>query len=167
MNDKKESVKRAIDRYMSKQLGQSKPRRKNQAPEKELERRIMPYLNGLGIFANVVESKAVYSAASGLYLSGQAVSGFPDIVGCNNSGQFVAVELKAPGRRSTIRPAQRSFLMKVISTNGFACCCDSIESFSAVYSAWIAADSAMKKAVLINDLPKEKAAANDDDCLFD
>lgn len=164
--DKKQSVKNAIDRYLAKQLGQSKPKRKNKSPEKEVQQRLFPVLEMLGIFANVVESKAVYSASAGRYLSGQAASGFPDLIGCNNAGCIVAIELKSPGKRSTLRPAQRAFLLRVIASNGFACVTDSVDHFSAIYSKWLLSDSALKKSVLMNDLPVKRNVTNLDDVLF-
>lgn len=164
--DKKQSVKNAIHKFIAKQNKSAAPRRKNKKPEKELESKLLPVLKMHGIFASVVESKAVYSAGAGRYLSGQAASGFPDIVGCNNQGAFLAIELKAPGRRSTVRPSQRQFLLNVIAHNGFAVVTDSVDHFVQLYSRWILIDSALKKSILLNDLPKEKAA-KDDGQLFD
>lgn len=154
----RESTKKAIESYILKHTKDvSKLKRKHNRPEKEVEKQVMSWCRDHNIFANVVESKAVYSAAAGRYLSGQASAGFPDIVAINNLGRFLAIELKSPGRRSTIRPNQYDFLIQVISLNGFACVTDSVSHLSSLYFSWLNSPDALKKSVLLNDLPKKKA----------
>lgn len=150
----KKSTIDAIAKFSEKQIKkQTTRKRRNGSPEKELEKRIKPVIQSLGIFAVVVESKAVYSAAAGMYLSGQTQAGFPDLVGLNNHGTFCAIELKAPGRRSTVRTHQSEFLLNVISRNGFACVTDSVEHFVGIYTKWIGANDEYKKSILLADLP--------------
>jgi hypothetical protein len=151
----KKRIEQSILKFNSNLVSvKSDRRQKNQKPEKEVQKKIIPLLKTLGIFANVVESKAVFSASSGRYISGQASAGFPDIVGINPAGFFVAVELKAPGKRSSLKSHQREFLLQVIALNGFACCTDSPENFLQTYNSWLNSPSEMRKDLLISSLPK-------------
>lgn len=150
-----ESTKQAILRYHQKQLNQSTGRKKkNDKPEKLVERDVMAWCKNAGFFVNVVESKAVYSAKAGIYHSGQTRAGTPDIIGCSNTGLFVAIELKARGRRNTLREAQREYICEVISRGGFACVVDSADYLAEIWR--IFNGSLNKKATLLGYLPKEK-----------
>ena len=152
------SVKDALYAYSEKQLKKNKPkRRKNKKPEREVERQVMAWLNKNGFSCHVVESKAVYSPSAGRYVRGQAVSGFTDIVGCDKNGTAVFIELKAPGRKSTIKEHQRAFITEKIRHNCFALCTDSVNFLSSSYENWIKISHLNKQVFLYSLLPKKKA----------
>lgn len=116
----------AVEKHHAKQI--KTPRTKpNGKPEKEVSLACMAWLKANGFSCNVVESKAVYSEASGRYMSGQTDPGFSDCVGVHVSSVAVFIEFKAKGRLSTLRPAQKAFLRDKIKHNAFACVVDSVE----------------------------------------
>lgn len=150
-----ESTKAALMRYYENQLNKNTGRKKkNGNPEKIVEKAVMEWAKNQGWFINVVESKAVFSAKSGIYHHGQTVSGTSDLIGCSNTGLFVAIELKAKGRLATLREAQRHYICEVISRGGFACVVDGVDRLAEIWSLFNV--SFNKKATLLEWLPKEK-----------
>ena len=66
----------------------------------------------------------------GAYVTYGLCIGSSDLIGdcpINGVAVFVAVEVKAPGKRATID--QEAFLMSVTGRGGIGICCDSVESF--------------------------------------
>lgn len=159
------SAKDALLKYHQRQLKSTKrtPRKKNKKPEKVVEKDCLDWLDKHGFSINVVESKAVYSKAAGNYIRGQTVAGFPDLVGNDKDGHAVFIELKAPGKRSTIRPAQVDFLLNKIKTNCFAVCVDSVAYLSTAYALWSELEGENAKEYLHSLLPKKR---KDDSPLF-
>jgi len=140
----------------AKKHGPKKKRAKNKAPEKDVQREVMAWFIAHGFFISVIESKAVFSASAGRYLRGQAVSGFPDLVGCSPNGQATFVELKSPGRRNTLRDGQRDFLERAIAHGAFAVCTDTVDFLSMAYEHWLKVSGDNKKTFLLSLLPKQK-----------
>jgi len=143
-----------------------KPRTKNAKPEFELKKLIMKWLVDNGFNCNVVESKAVFSAAAGGYIRGQTDAGFSDIVGvCPYAGVACFIELKAPGKRSTLKEHQRQFLLDKARWFSFAVCVDSVELLNQTYREWVKLFSKgqMQEArtYLVNALPKESVKGKD------
>lgn len=136
MTDVKSRVEKAMNAYLTKDLRRGKRRGKNKTPEKDLQREIMKWLDDNKFSCHVVESKAVYSVAAGQYVRGQTVAGMPDIVGCDLIGTGVFIELKAKGRRGTLKEHQRQFLEEKIAKGAFAICCDSVEYLDENYRKW-------------------------------
>lgn len=161
----KDRIRKAVSDFYEKQSRvNSGPKRKNGKPEKILEHEVTRWLKSKDIAFSVVESKAVYSKSAGRYLNGQTQEGFSDIVGLDKHGNFIAIELKAPGRRSTLRPAQRVFLNDRISRGGFCACIDSLKLLDETYTEWLKTKS---KEFLLKSLPPEKSNLPDDKPLFD
>lgn len=155
----KESTKKALEAYYRKLLPapeNQSAKRTNKAPEKIIQKEIHLWLKAQGFYAFRVEAKAVYSHELGRYNQGQTIAGCPDELAVSCTGQFLAVEVKAPGKRSTLREAQREFLFEVISRNGFAACSDSVSHLSYLWSRYNSCDPALKKALLLADIPKER-----------
>lgn len=167
----KESTKQAIANWYARVDAKNKPKpvtRKNEAPEKLVEKEIRQWLSSQNIFHKIVESKAVLSSQYGGYRKGQADAGFPDLVGCLASGHFLAIELKALGRRSNLSGHQREFLLNVISNNGFACVSDSVSHVSYLLFSWQSLASVeARRELLLSDLPKQRAVKIDNSPLFD
>lgn len=152
----------ALNKYLTRQLPrEQKPKRSNAKPEFEVKKLVMRWLEANNFSCDAVESKAVYSHAAGSYVRGQAVAGFSDIVGvCNFGGAACYIELKAPGKRSTLKPHQRDFLMHKITLYAFAVCIDSIDDLADVYSRWLRfyrlGQLQEARALLMRHLPKAK-----------
>lgn len=161
----KDRVKKAIENYIEKETKPVKvsvsPRGK---PEKEFVKALYSYLIGKGWSIDIVDSAAVYSKSAGMYLNSMARVGMSDIVGNMPNGIAVYIEAKAPGRRSTVRPDQREFLIGKINTNCFAIVCDSIGYFDMAFEAWSSAVS--KKAFLLKELPELSSKWTDEGPLF-
>lgn len=137
------------------------PRKKPGKPEVELT--LLPlkkHLEAKEWSMTIIEAKANFSEESGRYTWGAVEPGFPDLSGNMPTGLAVFIEVKAPGKRSTIRPAQREFLLRKIATNCFAICCDSIEYFERVFGEWQKAEN--KKALLLRELPELAKKWRDD-----
>ncbi len=151
----KDGVRKSMEEYLKKQQPQPKSTEtrssKNKTPEKDFVKLILKHLRSLGWSVDVVDSAAVYSREAGMYLNSMARVGMSDIVGNMPNGIAVYIEAKAPGKRSTVRPDQREFLIGKIDTNCFAIVCDSIEYFERVFGEW--QTSNIKKAYLLKELP--------------
>lgn len=144
--------------------------RKNEKPEFEFKKVMVKWLSDNGWECDVVESKAVYNFAAGRYDHGQAEAGFSDIVGVVPwAGVGAFIELKAPGKRSTLKPHQRDFLLRKIKKGAFGVCVDSIEILSDTYKCWLALrkEGMNRESIvfLIECLPKIKEV--DDTLTFD
>lgn len=141
MDDYRKRVENALMRNSLRLLPKPKasPRQtRNKSPEKDVQREVMAWLRQHGFSVTVIESKAVYSQSAGRYLHGQVVSGFPDVVGCTASGHAVFIELKAPGRLKTVRPAQKAYLAEKIEHGAFCVVVDGVDRLKQVYCDWVA-----------------------------
>lgn len=158
---RKKSIMDAMTKYYERN-NPNKEKRHNTKPEKEVEKEVVLWMKMMGWKYTVIESKAVYSQAMGRYMHSQAKKGHADITGITDCAVGFAVELKAPGKRSTLREDQRIFLVDYISRGGFACVTDSVSHLENLYKKWtVNRDSSL----LLNDLPVIKA--KDDKPLFD
>jgi hypothetical protein len=138
----------------------AKPKRKNSKPEFELKKLVVKWLDEKSFSCDVVESKAVYCASAGRYLKGQAKAGFSDIVGVTPCrGVACYIELKAPGKLSTLKAHQRDFLIAKIEHMAFACVVDSVKSLSELYEKWCAlfvtGNYIEAKKLLLKNLPSQ------------
>jgi hypothetical protein len=165
-----ERIKNALLKYSAKQLETRKiNKRKNNKPEQETVKDCMKWLKENGFSMSVVESKAVFSVASGGYFKGKAEPGFPDCVGCTPEGIGAFIEFKAKGRMSTLRLAQKVFLKEKILKGAFACVADCPEIIEQNYTKW---NNVRKQdldgsiAYLMSCLPTKKNDNDDDTPLF-
>jgi hypothetical protein len=134
----KQRVKLALENFMRKNdPAQKTPRPKNKKPESELTVEFLKHFKQHPNFSiHRYESKAVWSPDDGRYISTQVVPGHPDLAGCDSTGRAIYLELKAPGRRATVRDNQHQFLRHKIKLNCFCLVADSIEFFSTAYLQW-------------------------------
>lgn len=154
------SAKKALERFYERQLRElervQSPRRRNAKPEQEVVRAMLAWLREQRFSCHVVEAKAVYSARAGRYVSSQTTPGFSDIVGACPNGLAAFVEVKAKGKRHTLRAGQRAFLRDKINAGAFAVCVDSVQCLEQV---WIAfehrwrMEPQLAKALLLRHLP--------------
>lgn len=167
MDDYRERVKAAILKNAKRNMPSTIKKSKNNKPEKIVEKSCLQYLRSIGASIDVVESKATYSLSAKSYRSSPIKAGFPDLVGCDQNGILLSIELKAPGRRSTLRPAQRAFLIEKINHNAFAVCVDSVELLKNLYDKWSCVTGDPAKKFLLDSLPKEKLEDSPNAPLFD
>ena len=132
----------------------------NRKPEKQVEFDVITWCMGHGLAVDVVESKATFSRRANRYLRGNAPRGMPDLVGNDYLGRSAWIELKAPGRLSTLRLDQYQFLMKKIQQGCFAVVVDSVKRLEEYRSEWLklidtnAADQAQEYLREILPVPK-------------
>lgn len=158
--DYKKRIQSAIEGYHKRNM--PKPTgRQNDKPESYVEHRIFDHLNGIGWSIDFYESKAVYSEESGSYQTSKVRPGHSDLAGNTSKGEAVYIEVKAPGKRSTLSDNQREFLIDKIETNCFAICADSIDLVMKNYTDWMLSPN--KKTYLLNALPLPKKKSDDDD----
>ena len=141
--------------------------RKNKKPEKEVEKQVMAWLEQNDFSCHVVESKAVYNYQAGRYLKGQTVSGMPDVIGVTPDGIGCFIELKAPGRRSRLREAQREFLETKIRRGAFSLCVDSVGYLSSAYDNWLQISKDNREHFLRGLLPSKRVRNEEDHESFD
>jgi hypothetical protein len=123
------------------------------SPEKLVEQQVKAWCFKNNIWVNVYDSKATFSPITKSFKRTSAMRiGQPDLMGLNNQGLFVAIELKAPTKEKVCRIEQRDFLVKVIEQGGFGCVVSSVETLNELYSNYI---KTKDKDFLINALPKK------------
>lgn len=128
-------------------------RKRNRAPEKRVETGVLTWGRAIGMDLHVVDSKAVYSQRAGRYIRSMTSESLPDIIG-NFEHLSVWIELKAPGKRSTLKQHQRLFLLKKIRQHCFACCVDSVEMLEKLWIDYWDAPPTEQPRILANHLPK-------------
>jgi hypothetical protein len=163
-DDIKSRVSKSLEKYLQKQLPK-KPRSKNKSPEKQVVIDCANYLEARGCFVNRIEAKAVYSFQAGRYLNSQANIGTPDIVAISPQGVYIAVECKAPGRLSTLRPAQRQHLVQALDRNAFAVVVDGSGRLQELFESFF--DKNLGVAYLKDKLPSDKESHENNDSLFE
>ncbi|MCB0415993.1 MAG: hypothetical protein KDD50_16765 [Bdellovibrionales bacterium] len=145
---------RGIERQTYPKEKQSR-KKKNDKPEKLVEKDVLAWCEKNNISMHVIESKAVYSATAGRYLSGKAEPGFPDLVGNNKAGLSMYVELKAKDRRSNLSIEQYEFLLSKIKEGCFAVVVDSDKRLEEYYFTFL--NSKSREGYLKGVLPVPKA----------
>jgi len=158
--DRKKQVIAAMEGYYKRQEPIFKATRKNEKPEKDItEPAVVAWLKERKFDYSIVEAKGVFSVEAGRYVSGMVEHGFSDIVANNGFGRAMYIELKAKGRRSSLKDYQRDFLMRKINTFCFSVCTDSAEHLEKIYDAWwkinIAKGYTASRDFLISVLPKQ------------
>jgi hypothetical protein len=126
-------------------------------PEKILEQEFLLCLHALGFWVCVYESKAQWSGAAQRFCRQVLPKGHPDLLAVSAEGYPCAIELKAPGKRSTIRADQYTFLQNLISHNVFAVCCDNVDDFESWFRQWISLeDPSERQAFALELLPRPR-----------
>lgn len=169
MDDKRrQGIIDALHGYEKRQLKKSQgPQRKNKKPEKQVEADILKWAKERGLFLHVVEAKAVWSEKRQSYTSSSVAAGFLDIVG-NYKHLALYIELKAPGRKSSLRDNQRRFINNKISQGAFACVVDSVDDLQNLFESWLVTkDLTKRQELLYAHLPKRRAKKDDNGGLFD
>jgi hypothetical protein len=155
------SAKDALDRYYSKLAKQqSKPKRKNRKPEKEVERFCLEWMRARKWDVQIYESKAVFSARSGRYTGQSMKAGTVDCQGITPDGIPVYIEFKAPGRLSTFSSPknhrQKEYLVAKIQNGAFGAVVDSANRLDRIFGEYINRVRSSKdeaKQFLLSELP--------------
>jgi hypothetical protein len=137
----------------------AKPARKNSKPERELVQ--IPCINWMrsrGWSVDVYEAKATFDPRSGSYRQQAMKAGTTDCMGCDNVGNSVVIEFKAPGRRSSFnsekRFLQKKFLLEKLNLGCFAVVVDDVLELERIYFHWLSlASREARIAYLMGELP--------------
>lgn len=162
------SVSESLISNNLKQLRQKKSKR-NKKPERIVQNKVVAWLSAHCFDCDVIESKSHINPYTGRFHSQSAKTGFTDIAGNDGLGRAVFIELKAPKRRSTLRPAQRMFLTRKITSFCFAVVVDSEELLSEYYGEWSrlsAIDRCKARDYLFSVLPNEKKSRKPNQSVF-
>lgn len=147
-DDYRKTIERAVTDYIKKQ---TRPRRKNLAPERDVNLELKNEFDNLGWFMQRFESKA--KNINGVWRESGIKSGTPDWGGVTEQGYACWVESKAPGRLSTVSVEQGEFLSKVILRGGFGIVCDGPERLKSIYFRWLDLNGDDRKKYLFDQLP--------------
>lgn len=98
---------------------------KKKAPENQVGKAVDAYLKSIGAYMRQINSGG--TKRNGTWTTSGQGSGISDRVGILHGGRFVAVELKAPGKKKTVTECQVLFLRNIINRGGVACVADSVE----------------------------------------
>jgi len=109
----------------------------------------------------VVEA-STYDPISGRRHAPKVSRGFPDLVGNNESGQVLWIELKAKDRCCTLSEVQRTFLTSKIEQGCFAVVVDSVERIGRYYRTFQSKKTYHEKRLFLLDcLPKKRVKKDD------
>lgn len=100
-------------------------KKKNKSPEASVKSAIISYLKHQNGYVREINSGGVLSGGK-WRTSGQG-SGIADILCWLPFTRFIAVEVKAPGKKRTATDEQHKFLREVISRGFIACIADSLD----------------------------------------
>lgn len=105
-------------------------------PEKQVQKDVLKIARQLGFDLDVVDSKRVFTPSGKLSRRGNAPSGMTDLVGNCPNAVLAVIELKAPGRLSTLRASQMAWMFRKSQLGAFAVVVDSAEMFVHCWQYW-------------------------------
>ncbi len=160
----KDSTRKALDSYMSRQIPRSDTNRKkhNAKPEKEVERACLNWMRDpeRGWSVQIYSASATFNPVQGRWMAQSMKAGTVDCQGLMPDGTFVAVEFKAPGalRRFNLpkNHRQKEYLVEKIRMNAFGCVCDSARRLAEIFDGYKAAVAISKDQAmmyLMGELP--------------
>lgn len=131
---------------------------KKKRPEAAVGRAVDSFLTSIGGYVRTINSGGVKTTA-GWRNSGQG-SGISDRLCWLPSGKFIAVELKAPGKKRTVSEEQFNFLMHLLKLGHAACVADSVDCVKLAL-----AQSAFERIETLTSLfrPKRARPSSDSD----
>ncbi len=105
---------------------QEEKKKKNSSPERAVGKQIDDYCKLHSIFLR--EIKSTGTIRNGKWTRSAMGKGISDRIGCiYPSGRFIAIELKAPGKKNTVTLDQYDFLRRVILTGGIGVLADRVD----------------------------------------
>lgn len=99
------------------------------------------------------EAKAQLSAVTGQFTDQPTPSGTADLVGCDNFGWSLFIEVKTPKRKNKISQDQREFLLRAIHRGAFALVAYSVPQLKRVYAECKQMSLKDRKSYLLSLLP--------------
>lgn len=90
-------------------------------PESRVKKKIREFLKKQGVY--------FFFPIGGPY----SAKGVPDIICCVRGGQFLGVEVKAPGRENTVTALQQQTITRINDAGGYAFVASSVEQVEAVF----------------------------------
>jgi len=140
----KDRVKKILDRLAEKELktiaklnGTAK-KRKNEKPEKLVEKACVDWMRNQGWKVEIYESKA--TQVNGIWRNQAIKAGTPDCQGVTPDGLAIAVEFKAKGKLKTFTNPknyrQQEFIKSRINMGAFAAVVDDVETLKKIYEEW-------------------------------
>lgn len=141
MDEVKKGAKNAVEKYLLRQEKEAAgPTRRNQKPEKEVEKACLEWMRARGWVVAIYESKSKFDPSRGRYISQTMKAGTADCMGNLPDGIECIVEFKAPGRLSSFASEknmkQQLFLQRKIQTNCFAAVVDSVARLELIFKSW-------------------------------
>lgn len=166
MKNKRQSTIDALNKFYQRQIDEAEgkkpvPKRKNEKPEKEVERACLAWMREQGWTVNVYEAKAKWNSEAERFTSTGMRFGTCDCMGNTDQGVAVAVEFKAPGCLSSFnreeRFLQKKFIVDRINTNAFACVVDSVDRLKTIYLKFmeLRSDPGAARNYLLSALPQQ------------
>ena len=154
---RKDQVIKAMTNYYRKNSREPVKRKsKNNKPEKITEAQVLAWAKSNSIHLHVIDSSN-WNGRTGAGGQQKAETGFPDLVGNNDSGLCLFVELKALGRCHNLSPAQKRFLEKKIDQNCFAAVADSSQRLQRVWQGFCDLKSPeLRQQFLRDQLPQKR-----------
>ena len=151
MSELTKRIFESVEKYVEKENRKYAPKRINKAPEEDVVAAHFNWYELNDWYMKRYESKA--KNINGVWRSSGCAPGTPDTLGSTPFGWLAAVEVKAPGRRSTLRPKQREFLIEVIRRHGFGVCSDSVAYLEKTWAHWLSLSQPARVAFLLDELP--------------
>lgn len=102
---------------------EDKPKRK--APEAAVGRVIDDFLRSIGAYVRTIKSDG--TKINGKWRRSAQGAGISDRVGILPGGRFIAVEIKAPGRKRTLSEPQFNYLANIIRLGGVGVVADCVD----------------------------------------
>ena len=163
MKDRKESTRKALENYITRECAPKnsrQPKKKYNKPERQTENDCLIWCRSKNIFVHVVESSS-YDPIVGRKTFSRATPGMPDLIGNTANGNSVYIELKAKQRRSTLKEHQREFLIAKIKQNCFAVVVDRVEKLDQYFREFCKLKNLeMRQTYLLDCLPQKTGSRN-------
>lgn len=178
------STEKALNKFFLKEANKlekeqrGSSRGRNKSPEKTVVKEILSACRSIGFNLDVIEASGYDRMKKAMVHDSKVTPGYSDISGNSNLGLAVYIEAKAPGKRASLRDAQRAFLENKIKSGAFACVADSAEYVLKLYNEWLRlklwsrelsilrpinsfqAKKGCPTSLLIDSLPKPKKKKN-------
>ena len=177
-NDPRDSTRKALFAYLDRterervKTQTRKPARRNEQPEKLVEKECVQWLEKNNFDGQVYESKAVLKG--GEWRKSGMSYGHSDWMGASPYGELCAIEFKALGKRSTFwksgNERQQDFILNKIESNCFAVVVDNSVDLDRWFHTWRARkqhDPIGSKQYLLDLLPKKPKRVTDNSPLFE
>lgn len=117
-------------------------KKKSKNPEAQVAKEVDLFLKSIRAYCRQINSGG--TMRNGRWTTSGQGKGISDRIGLLQGGRFIAIELKAQGKKQTVTPAQVDFLLKIINNGGIGCVADSVED---VKKALIASPSELESTV--------------------